>query len=455
MRHSYTRAVRMAGVVAAAALLAAACSSSKKASSNGGGTSGGGSPTNTLASQCGTSDPTTLTIGLFGTFGFKEAGLYNAYHQLCPNITIKEDDVEQSADYWTKLKTRLASGSGLDDVQGIEIGFVADVEQNHAGQFVDFNSLPETAQLKSTFYDWKWNLATSHDGKTVGLGTDIGPEAICYRSDLYKQAGLPYQPDQVAAKLTTWNDFINFGKQYEASSSKAANSHFVDSAASIFSTAVYQGNEAYNKADGTPDVENSDGVKNAWQYATQAAQAKITAGLQQFSDQWNKAFQSGAFATIACPAWMAGYIKGQAGEAYKGKWNIAPVLPGGATNWGGSWVGVPTSAKHKEAGIKFVEWVTAPAQQQTWFTKVGNFPSSKTADESPSIQNHMDTYFSNAPSGKIFTDIASKMKIPPIGLYDTQIQNAFTTQLTNVETRGTSPEKAFNDALKAIQQVTG
>ena len=78
MRHSYTRAVRIAGVVAAAALLAAACSSSKKASSNGGGTSGGGSPTNTLASQCGTSDPITLTVGLFGTFGFKEAGLYNA-----------------------------------------------------------------------------------------------------------------------------------------------------------------------------------------------------------------------------------------------------------------------------------------------------------------------------------------------------------------------------------------
>src|SRR5215468_3261164 len=455
MRHSYARAVRMAGVVAAAALLAAACSSSKKASSNGGGTSGGGSPTNTLASQCGTSDPITLTVGLFGTFGFKEAGLYNAYHQLCPNITIKEDDVEQSADYWTKLKTRLASGSGLDDVQGIEIGFVADVEQNHADQFVNFSSLPETAQLKSTFYDWKWNLATSHDGKTVGVGTDIGPEAICYRSDLYKQAGLPYQPDQVAAKLTTWNDFINFGKQYEASSSKEANSHFVDSAASIFSTAVYQGNEAYNKADGTPDVENSDGVKNAWQYATQAAQAKITAGLQQFSDQWNKAFQSGAFATIACPAWMAGYIKGQAGDAYKGKWNIAPVLPGGATNWGGSWVGVPTAAKNKEAAIKFVEWVTAPAQQETWFTKVGNFPSSQTADSSPAIQNHVDAYFSNAPSGKIFTDIAGKMKIPPIGLYDTQIQNAFTTQLTNVETRGTSPDKAFNDAVKAIQQVTG
>jgi cellobiose transport system substrate-binding protein len=47
------------------------------------------------------------------------------------------------------------------------------------------------------------------------------------------------------------------------------------------------------------------------------------------------------------------------------------------------------------------------------------------------------------------------MKIPPIGLYDTQIQNAFTTQLTNVETRGTSPDKAFTGAVDAIKQVTG
>jgi cellobiose transport system substrate-binding protein len=452
MGHSYTRTVRVAGVVAAAALLAAACSSSKKSSAN---DVGAGSGTNTTASKCGTSDQITLTVGLFGTFGYKESGLYDAYHQLCPNVTIKEDNVEQSADYWTRLKTRLASGSGLADVQGIEIGFVADVIKNHADQFVNFNSLPETGQLKSTFYDWKWGLATNADGKTVGLGTDIGPEAICYRADLYKQAGLPYQPDQVAAKMKTWEDFISLGKQYEASSTKAAKSNFVDSAASVFSTAVYQGNEAYAKPDGTPDVENSDGVKTAWQLATQAADAKITAGLQQFSDPWNKAFQSGAFATIACPAWMQGYIKGQAGAAYKGKWNIAPVLPGGATNWGGSWVGVPTGAKNKEAGIKFVEWVTAPAQQETWFSKVGNFPSSKTADESPVVQNYLNDYFSNAPSGKIFTDIASKMKIPPIGLYDTQIQNAFTTQLTNVETRGTDPNKAYSDALEAIQQVTG
>jgi len=408
------------------------------------------------AGPCGTTADTTLTVGLFGTFGFKEAGLWDAYHKMCPNITIKEDVVEQSADYWTRLKTRLASGSGLDDVQAIEIGFVADVVQNHASQFVNWNSVPNAAADKAEFYPWKCQLASTSDGSTtVGLGTDIGPEAICYRSDLLKEAGLPSDPDTLAQKWSTWDDFIAFGKQYEASSSKPSGSHFVDSAASIFSTAVYQGDEAYANADGQPDVENSDGVKNAWSYASQAAEDGITAGLQQFTPAWNKAFSSGAFAVLACPTWMMGYIQGQAGDDYAGKWDIAPVLPGGATNWGGSWLGVPDKAAHKDAAIALVEWLSAKDQQVTMWKDGGHFPSNSDAAAAPAVSNAKSAYFSNAPVGMIFGDISSQMKIPPIGLYDTQIQQALTTQLTNVETKGTSPDDAFQAALDDIEQVTG
>ena len=405
---------------------------------------------------CGTTDPTTVTVGLFGTFGFKEAGLWDAYKKVCPNITIKEDVVEQSADYWTRLKTRLAAGSGLDDVQAIEIGFVADVVQNHKDQFVNWNTVPNSAADKAEFYPWKWQLATTSDGtNTVGLGTDIGPEAICYRSDLLKEAGLPSDPKTLASKWTTWDDFINFGKQYEASKTKPSGSHFVDSAASIFSTAVYQGDTAYADSNGDANVESSDGVKTAWGYATQAAQDGITAGLQQFTPAWNKAFSSGAFAALACPTWMMGYIQGQAGDAYAGKWDIAPVLPGGATNWGGSWLGVPTKAKNQAAAIALVEWLSAKDQQVTMWTDGGHFPSNSDAAAAPAVKNAKSAYFSNAPVGTIFGDIAAKMKVPPIGLYDTQIQQALTTQLTNVETKGTSPGDAFNAALDQIKQITG
>ena len=196
-------------------------------------------------------------------------------------------------------------------------------------------------------------------------------------------------------------------------------------------------------------------MKNAWKYASQAAQAGITAGLQQFSPEWNKAFSSGAFAALACPTWMMGYIQGQAGDAYAGKWDIAPVLPGGATNWGGSWLGVPTAAKNKAAAIALVEWLSAKNQQVTMWKDGGHFPSNSDAAAAPAVSTAKSAYFSNAPVGQIFGDIASQMKIPPIGLYDTQIQQAFTTQLTNVETKGTSPDNAFNDALDQIKQITG
>jgi cellobiose transport system substrate-binding protein len=447
------RSARAACLVAVTALSVAACSSSTK-------TGTAAAPTlDAKAGVCGTTAATTLTVGLFGTFGYKENGLYAAYHKLCPNITIHEDDVEQSADYWTKLKTHLASGTGLDDVQGIEIGFVADVVQNHANQFVNFNTVKNAAQLKSSFYDWKWKQATSTDGKdTVGLGTDAGPEAICYRPDLLQKAGLPSDPSTLAGKWQSWDDFINFGKQYQASTSKQAGSHFVDSAASIFSTAVYQGKEAYDNSAGKPDIASSDGVKSAWKFATQAAADGVTAKLQQFSDPWNKAFASGSFAALACPTWMMGYIQGQAGKPGSAHWNVAPVLPGGPTNWGGSWLGVPTAAKHKAAALAFTEWATGKAQQVTmWTAKAqgGHWPSNKDAASVPAVSGATSAYFSNAPVGQIFGKIADDMKIPPIGLYDTQIQNAFTTALTNVETKGTSANSAFGSTLDQIKQITG
>jgi cellobiose transport system substrate-binding protein len=85
----------------------------------------------------------------------------------------------------------------------------------------------------------------------------------------------------------------------------------------------------------------------------------------------------------------------------------------------------------------------------------GHFPSNSDAAAAPAVSQAKSAYFSNAPVGQIFGDISQQMKIPPIGLYDTQIQQALTTQLTNVETKGTSPDDAFKAALDAIKQVTG
>ncbi len=397
--------------------------------------------------------PITLDIGLFGTFGYKEAGLYEDYKKVKPNVTIKETSVQASAEYYKALQTRLAANSGLADVQGIEVGFVADVVKNHADQFADFAKRPNADDVKSTFYDWKYEPATTEDGRVVGLGTDAGPEAMCFRKDLFEQAGLPTDRAELGERWSTWDGFLELGREYVDSPTKQAGSAFLDSSASVFSAAVYQGDLAYDDEDGNPVPEESDGVELAWEHASAAASDGLTANLKQFSKPWNSAFANGAFATIACPAWMLGYITSQAGDTGAGKWDVAP-LPGKASNWGGAWLGVPTASEHQKEAMDLVEWLTAPEQQVKMWVNGAHFPSSSTAAEDPAVAGATSEYFSGAPIGKIFGDSASALKLTPIGPYDTQIQEAFTTQLTNVE-KGAKPDAAFDEAITSIKDITG
>jgi cellobiose transport system substrate-binding protein len=317
-----TKARVVVGSIAATSLLLTACAGTSStpaatsattpaanatsASAPAASSTGSAAPTSAGGSGAPASTPSgggakeTITVGLFGNIGFQAAGLYAEYEKLHPNITIKQDNVEQAADYYKALQTHLAAGSGLDDIQAIEIGFVADIVKHHVDQFVNFNSLPEGAQLKSTFYPWKWAEASNADqSKTIGVGTDAGPEAMCYRQDLLKQAGLPNDRATLAKQWATWTDFLAFGKKYQASATRPKNSAFLDSPGSIMAPVVNQGTLAYDDASGNPDVKNSDGVKQAWALASSAAAGKLTAGLGQFSPDWNRAFSNGAFAALA------------------------------------------------------------------------------------------------------------------------------------------------------------
>ena len=109
------------------------------------------------------------------------------------DIVIKENVTTKTSVYWPKTLTRLQAGSGTDDIQAIEIGNVTEAVQTQGDKFVDLGKEVD----KSQWLDWKNQQATTKDGKLIGLGTDIGPMAICYRKDLFEKAGL--ETDRTAA----------------------------------------------------------------------------------------------------------------------------------------------------------------------------------------------------------------------------------------------------------------
>ncbi|MFG2526209.1 extracellular solute-binding protein [Streptomyces sp. NPDC048527] len=436
--HTSHQAVALAAVVALCAALLTGCAEDKTepgTTSSGGGTDGKGK--------------LTVTIGDFGVFGYKQAGLYDEYERLNPGVTIKETSIERLDQYYPQLLTHLGTGSGLQDIQALEVGNIAEIVKRHPDEFVDLGKAQGVD--KNSFVPWKWAQATTASGKTVGLGTDIGPIAICYRKDLFQKAGLPTDPEKVG-KLWTgdWQKYVNAGKRYMANAPKGTT--FVDSAGGVYNAAVSGSVERYYDKDQKLIYKDSPAVKEAWNLAMDVIDGKMTAKLKQFDETWDQAYANGRFATVSCPPWMLGYIKEKAGKKAEDRWGIAAAPK--PANWGGSFLSVPKAAKNKDEAIKLATWLTAPEQQAKLFEKQGSFPSSQAAYKLPEVAGAKHEFFDNAPIGKIYTDAAKRIPTLVIGEKDQIIQNTIAdVGILQVEQQGKTPAQGWAAAVKDIDNA--
>src|SRR5438552_2036649 len=154
--------------------------------------------------------PITLTLATCNKFGYSEQMLAQ-YHELHPNVTVVQNIAATSNAAQTNMFTKLAAGSGLGDVEAAEVDWMPKL-RTYGNLFVDL-SAPDN---KNRWSAWKTGAATVN-GKLIGAGTDIGPEAICYKSDLLAKAGLPSDPAAVATLLTgDWSNYYAVGQRFTA-----------------------------------------------------------------------------------------------------------------------------------------------------------------------------------------------------------------------------------------------
>src|SRR4051794_16112325 len=194
------------------------------------------------AAQSRTHDNITLTVDVFGDFGYKD--LYAQYMASHPGITIKED-TQDYAPHHTALSQHLATGAGADDVEAVEVGFIAQFAAQPQN-FVDLRQYGASS-LKGNYPSWKYQQAVSSSGSVIGLGTDIGSLGICYRADLFKKAGLPSDPASVSKLWPTWQAFLATGQKFQAKAPKGV--YFVDSGSNLYNAVVAQANPAYYDGD--------------------------------------------------------------------------------------------------------------------------------------------------------------------------------------------------------------
>ncbi|MGZ0712102.1 ABC transporter substrate-binding protein (plasmid) [Coraliomargarita sp. W4R53] len=411
---AFRRSAVAVAVFSASAIVLAGCASSSDTSTDSGSSS---------------DEEITLTVATFNDFGYTDE-LLQEYMDENPNVTIVHNKAAESGEARANFFQKLGK-DGLADIEAIEIDWLAE-----GMQYSDLLE-PVPDDLKGRWLDWKEAAATDPDGNLIGYGTDIGPQAVCYRADLFADAGLVSDPEGVAALFDgDWDNFFDVGDQYTAATGKP----MIDSANSVLQGMINQMEYSYSEPDGTVTATTNPAVEEAYNAVVERG-IPISAYAGQWSDDWNASMANGEFAAMLCPGWMLGIISGTAPDVTG--WEVANAFPNGGGNWGGSYLTVPANGANVAAAQQLADWLTAPEQQVQAFDNAGTFPSQLEAYEDPQLTEFINPYFNDAPTGAIFTDRAEAVTVAPYKdanffKYNDALQNAVTRVFDGVDDQTTS-----------------
>ncbi|MEV0902903.1 extracellular solute-binding protein [Actinoplanes sp. NPDC049802] len=420
------RAARVGAVGLAAALAIAGCSGQALEGNDDSSAEGG---------------QVTLKVNFWGDMGLDQLkAKYEADH---PNVKIVLNSGEYNAQH-EDLQKKLVAGSGAPDISAVDEGFIVQF-RSQADQFVNLKD-KGASSFESKYLPWKWQASQSADGKQIGLGTDVGGLAMCYRTDLFKAAGLPTERDEVSKLWTTWDQFIETGKTYTSKTGKK----FVDSATNLFNPVLSQ--QPVGFYDQQEALQMDGGPKAGFDVAMKAIDAGLSANLASFQPNWDQGFTKDQFAVLACPAWMLGHIQKTAPNQ-AGKWDIA-AIPGGGGNWGGSWWTIPKQGKNVDEAYKFVEWLVQPEQQIEVFKTVGNLPSQPELYKNKEILDYKKEFFTNAPTGQIFATTAENLKPQYLGKKNGPTRVAVENVINRVQQGQLKSADAWAEAVKEAEKAS-
>ena len=429
----------IAALVALAVVLAACGGDADSGSTDDGATSDNGS-------AAADGEQITLNLWTFGNFGYDE--LIEEYQDDNPNIRI-ETLIQEFDPHHDALITSIAAGSGGPDIAAAEVAFIG-AFTNQADAFLNLLDYG-AADIQVDYLDWKWDQATTLDGSaTIGLPTDVGGMGICYRMDLFEEAGLPTDRDEVSALWAdSWEDYIDVGIQYKEATGRA----FIDNEGLLWDAVVNQSPDTFYNSEGELIYADSEQVRYAWDIVVSAIEAGIHAETPAWSAEWNAGMNNGDFAVLTCPAWMRGYIQDQAPDTF-GMWDVATVPEGGG-NWGGSHLVIPAQTEHPQEAYDFMAWLLAPEQQLRVFEGTGNFPSTPAVYDSPAMREFTSEFLNNAPLGEIYASNALEVVAQNVGPNYNLINQEFGEALNRISDGLEAPDEAWESALGNIDRELG
>jgi len=377
------------------------------------------------------------------------SALLPAFNAVYPNIKVDVQGFPNAnSNYLNTVQRALLSGSG-PDVAMIEINELALLRQRP--QWVDLGAAPYNAKsLLGDFADFTVNNVTLPDGKIVAMPKHTGPGALFYRRDIFEEVGLPNDPKEVAAEISSWPAFIEAGSKLI----KPNERWMIANGMEILTARMGQAGINWFDADGNLLLDNPV-VLEAFDLIDQAAKANLISPFVMWSPEWQSAFGKGQIATIMSGNWFGGLLKRAFATEDAGKWAVSPIpaddVGNRAWNYGGDYIGLLETSKNKEAGWAFISWlVTDNESLKQQFQNDDLYPAYLPAGKADWM-NFEDPYYAGQNVNEVFAEVQRTMIPWTLNQNDRLVADTIQSAVDNVVKGVATPADALKQATDRVK----
>ncbi len=385
-----------------------------------------------------------------------------AFNEAYPNIEVEWVNYSPT-EVANQLSLAIQGGTGAPDVALMETAQIA--------RIVDLGGLLDlTDRVQADLLD----LAPSAvqlgavDGRNYSVPWDVGPVVLFYRRDIFEAAGLPSDPAEVDALVSTWDSFLEICKTIKAETGLFcfANNR-ANSFGDIWANMLWQQGLGWYNDEGQVTVDSPEAVA-ALEKLGEFWAADVLSDDLEWTDNWYASLNQVALddatvkpvATVPIGAWMGGFLKNWAAPDATGLWGVVqlPAMEEDgvrSSNQGGSSYVIAEQSQNPEAAWAFINFVNS-AESQIALLDYGDIFPARASTYADPIFDMTDPYFADQAVGKVYAASGASIPVAPIyGVYYPVMNSATDVAVQKFATGQMSAADALTEAANVIRSETG
>ena len=375
----------------------------------------------------------------------------DAYPEIADRIEYV--NVGDSAIYQEKIDQLLQTPDADDypDMIAFEAGYI--MKYTNSDYTLPVTDLGITDADLAEMYPYTITIATDQrDGSLKGLSWQSCPGAFMYRTDLAESLLGVKSPEEMQAKISTWDDFLATAKEIKTASNDAT--RILSSDGDIVNTFMSNKSEPWVDKDG---VFHMDSAMEEYMDVYKALeQDDLTQKTTTWSDEWNAGPSTDSvFGYFGCTWFLHWTIKancgGEAvGECTYGLWNMcqgpAPYY------WGGTWLGATANCSDTALAGQIMKALCCDTDIMT-----------KMSEETLDYVNNKTAMKTLSDAGKgaydflggqdfiaVFSPLADKVDVSWMCAYDQKVNELLDTQVKAYANGEKDKDTAIADFKQAV-----